>query len=291
MLTKTSYMEFLRCPQEFWLQTNSVQRTDEDLTPHEKHLREQGYDVQRLAQKMSIFNGAAAGTVNFQRMFQTDEIFTSADIVVTDNKTDEISIYEVKSSASVKPENIDDVAFQKMVAESLGFKVAKTFIITVDTSYTRNGDIDPDKLLKIHDVTDEVIAKQAETITKTAEAFKYLEAEPVPNIAEYCDAKLDCSFIRHHFKDIPEYNVTHISRLDKKKCRELVEKGIIDIRHVPADYKLTEKQRQQVDIACCDKPDFKSDNIKAELEPLKYPPRGRAGKLRQRPGRSSRGRR
>jgi len=271
VLTKNAYLEFLRCPQEFWLQQNSRTPSDEELTLHERHLREQDYEVLRLAQKMSIFNGGATGIAGFRRMFETDELWTSADIIVTDKETGAISIYEVKSHASVKPEDIDDLAFQKMAAEAAGYTAAKTCLITVDTAYTRNGHIDPDHLFKVHDVTEEVAARQAETITKTREAFQYLKAEPVPNISVFCNEKLDCGFIRHHFKDIPEYNVTHISRLNAQKCIELLSSGVIDIRHVPADFKLSDNQRRQVEIACSGEPIIDADGIKQELANLKYP--------------------
>jgi CRISPR/Cas system-associated exonuclease Cas4 (RecB family) len=268
MLTKSAYMEFLRCPREFWLSQHSDQRPE--LTLEGQHRREQGYDVQRLAREMSIFK---TGIVNFERRFLSDEFDAKSDVVVTDPENGEISIYEVKSGTSVekKPEYIDDVAFQVMVAESLGFKVAKAYVITVDTSYVRNGVIDPDRLLKVHDVTDAVVAKQPETIANARAAIKYLETEPVPNIAELCDAKFDCRFIRQHFPDIPEYNITKISRLHATKRDQLLASGIIDIRDVPADFKLSDKQRRQVDIALSGETFIDVAAIRDALGALRYP--------------------
>jgi hypothetical protein len=268
MLTKSAYMEFLRCPREFWLQQTTGER--EDLSLEGQHRREQGYDVQRLAREMSIFK---TGIVNFERRFLSDEYDAKSDVVVTDPDTGEISIYEVKSGTGVdkKPEYIDDVSFQKMVAESLGFKVGKTYVITVDSSYIRNGSIDPDKLLKVHDVTDDVDAKQDETIANARAAIQYLETEPVPNIAEFCDAKFDCKFIRRHFPDIPEYNILNIARLHATKRADLLAAGIIDIRDVPADFKLSDKQRRHVDVACSGEPYIDADGIREALKVLRYP--------------------
>ena len=130
-----------------------------------------------------------------------------------------------------------------------GYTVAKTYLIIVDTSYVRNGELDPDKLLKIEDVTDPVIEKQAETIEQTKAAFKFLETEPVPSLAEYCENKLECGFIKKHVTDIPEYNVTHIARLNKEKCLDLLKQGIVDIRNVPADFKISDKHRRQFNIS------------------------------------------
>src|SRR5688572_26380913 len=124
MLTKTAYLEFLRCPNEFWLAHNSPSPKDEELSLEHKHRREQGYDIQRQAYKMSIFQ---TGIVSTQMKFEADDCWTSADVVVTDPATQEISIYEIKSGASVKDEYIYDLAFQRMVAEAAGHTVAKTY--------------------------------------------------------------------------------------------------------------------------------------------------------------------
>ncbi|MCC7309498.1 MAG: DUF2779 domain-containing protein [Acidobacteria bacterium] len=271
MLTKNSYLQYLNCPNEFWLAFHSPAPSEEDLPLAQKHRRQQGFEVLRLAKKMSIFNGGSKGIVEFGRIFSTEHITTSADITLTDPATGDLSIYEVKSGSKIKDEHYDDLAFQKMAAEILGHTVAKTYVITVNTAYTRNGEIEPDRLLKIHDVTNEVAAKQDETIENTKAAIGYLTTQPVPELKLHCSKKLDCGFIRYHFKDIPVYNVTHISRLNAQKCAELVELGILDIRSVPDDFKLSDKQRKQVETARAAGPKIDREAIRRTLDGLKYP--------------------
>lgn len=271
MLNKNSYLEYLRCPQEFWLNFHSPAPSDDEIPLDQKHRREQGFQVLQLAKKMSIFNGEQAGLVEFHRIFSTDYLITSTDITVTDRATGTISIYEVTSSSKVKDKHLDDVAFQKLVLEMLGHTVAKTFLITVDTAYLRNGHIDPDELLKLHDITAEVDAKHDETLANTQAALRHLKTQPEPEIKLHCEEKLDCGFIRYHFKDIPVYNVSHISRLKTERCSELISRNILDIRHVPADFKLTEKQRKQVETASRTEPVIDREAIRTELEKLEYP--------------------
>jgi len=271
VLTKNSYLKYLTCPNEFWLAFHSPAPTEDDIPLLQKHLRQQGFEILQLAKKMSVFNGGANGIVEFGRIFSTGNITTSTDITVTDPATGELYIYEVKSSSKVKPEHYDDLAFQKMTAEMLGHSVAKTYLITVNTAYTRNGEIDPDTLLQIHDVTAEVAAKLNETIEKTRAAIEYLTTQPVPELKLHCSQKLDCGFIRHHFKDIPVYNVGHISRLKDEKCAELIDLGILDIRGVPDDFKLSDKQRKQIETARAAEPAIDREAIRRELEGLTYP--------------------
>ncbi|MCC6330283.1 MAG: DUF2779 domain-containing protein [Acidobacteria bacterium] len=271
MLTKNSYLQYLNCPNEFWLAFHSPAPSEEDLPLAQRHRRQQGFEVLQLAKKMSIFNGGSNGIVEFGRIFSTENITTSADITLTDPATGDLSIYEVKSSSKIKDEHYDDLAFQKMTAEMLGHSVAKTYLITVNTAYIRNGEIDPDTLLQIHDVTAEVAAKLVETIEKTRAAIEYLTTPPVPELKLHCSQKLDCGFIRYHFKDIPVYNVTHISRLNTQKCAELVDLGILDIRGVPDDFKLSDKQRKQIETARAAEPAIDREAIRRELDGLTYP--------------------
>lgn len=266
MLTKSSYIDYLRCPREFWLSQQSDER--EELSLHARHLREQGYAVQGIARQMSIFK---TGIVNHERTFETAELKSKSDIVVVDETTGELSIYEVKSGSKVKDDYVIDVAFQVMVAEACGFKIKAAYVITVDTTYVRSGEIDPDKLLNVEDVTDQVRVLQPETIANANAALKYLESEPVPNIAEHCDRKLECAFILTHFKDIPAYNISHIARLSPEKRIELLTAGIIDIRDVPAEFPLTKIQRRQVDLACSGETLIESEAIQSKLSDLKYP--------------------
>lgn len=273
MLTKTAYQEFLRCPQEYWLQHTSPELFKGELTLHDKHLREQGYEVQRYAIQLNIFDlNPELYTVESERQFETDDLYAKSDIVVTDLATGQLSIYEVKSSSKVKPEHITDVAFQKTVAEALGFTVAAVFVITLNSQYTRNGHVATDDLFTVHDVTAEVIAREAQTTLDIQNAFKYLAAEPPKaNLLDHCDSKLDCKYIQQHFTDLPDYSVFNISRIAAPKLRELIGREIIDIRHVPADFKLSDKQRLQVDVACCGETHIETESIREELGALKYP--------------------
>ena len=75
-------------------------------------------------------------------------------------------------------------------------------------------------------------------------------ALPVPSLVDYCmENKLNCRFIQLHFTDLPDYTVFDIVRLAHDKRRQLLSAGVIDIRHVPEDFKLSEKQRQQIRAA------------------------------------------
>jgi hypothetical protein len=125
-LSKTSYLKYLKCPPEFWLEVHQpLLYIEETKSPLEiEHLRQQGYAVESIVKELPRFYSNEQQLVEFQRSFYTQEYEARSDIVVTDRKSGTIEIYEVKAAASVKKEHLDDVAFQVHVAELTGARDA-----------------------------------------------------------------------------------------------------------------------------------------------------------------------
>lgn len=271
-LTKTGYLNFLKCPQEFWLEHHEPLLFPREITLEHEHLRQQGYAVENLVRKLAQFQPNETYIVEFQRTFQTADLAVRTDVVVIDKATGELEIYEIKSTNSVKDDHYDDVAFQKITAVRMGFNVRREYIITMNGDYVRQGEIDVEQLFKIHDVTSEVDARLAETEDNIQRAFDYLTTVPVPDLAEYCLAhKLDCRFLKLHFTGLPEYTVFDLLYLHHEKRRGLLSKGIIDIRDVPDDLRLTEKQRIQVAVARSGEPLIERDKISDRMCDWEYP--------------------
>ncbi len=246
-LTKTAYLNYLKCPQEFWLAVHQPLLIAEPDTLEYEHLRQQGYAVQQLVKKLQRFQLREGVSFDFERPFQTADLYARCDIVVTDRSTGVIDLYETKSSSSVKDEHIDDVAFQKMVAELSGSAVGCCYVITTNGEYVRHGDVDPEQLFVVTDVTDLVNERIPVTEHQTKNAIAYLESVPVASLLDYCDTnRLDCRFIKLHFPDLPDYTIFDIAFLKNEKRRQLLSDGIVSIIDVPDDFPLSDKQRIQV---------------------------------------------
>ncbi len=104
------------------------------------------------------------------------------------------------------------------------------------------------------------------------EAISSVDTVPVASLLSYCaDNKLKCSFIKLHFPDLPEYTIFDITYLKNEKRRELLERDIIDIRHVPDDFPLSEKQRKQVNAAIAGETVIETDAIRTRMDKWEYP--------------------
>jgi hypothetical protein len=271
-LTKTSYLRYLKCPQEFWLTVHQPLLIAEPDTLEYEHLRQQGYAVQQLVKKLQRFQGDENSFVETERVFQTDELYARSDVVVTNRSTGTLDLYEIKGSASVKDDHYDDVAFQKLAAETAGYNVGSCFVITMNGEYVRRGDIDPEELFVITDVTERVNERMELTARQAKEAVAYLDTVPVPSLMDYClDNKLDCRFLKLHFPGLPDYTVFDIAFLKHDKRRELLSEGIVDITDVPDTFPLSKKQRAQVEAARTGEVIIDRDEIANRICSWQYP--------------------
>jgi len=277
-LSKTNYLQFLACPEELWLQKNRP-----DLIPKlgidALHKIEQGNIIDQLAKewfekgcmlKEELIDPA---NVSFQLKVEKEGIVAIADIVVHHpTKKKHIRLFEVKSSTNLKKQHIHDIAFQKMVFEGCGYTVTDSYLVLVNKKYTHAGTIDHCELLDIDKVTKEVEELKKSTKKEAKAAMEWIHG-PIPKKQWTidCPNKLKCPFLQYHYKNIPDYSIYDIANIRIKKISKLLEEGVLNIQDVPKDFKLSKKQRLQVEIAQEDEIRIKSKAIKKELKELVYP--------------------
>lgn len=271
-LNKTDFLRFLSCPNEFWLKLRMPLLFQTPSTLEYEHLREQGYAVERYVKKLEQFRPTDLFAVDFQRVFQTNSLYAKSDIVVTDNTTGILDIYEIKSSGSVKPEHLDDVSFQKIVAERCGFTVGRCFVVTMNGEYVRHGEIDPEQLFLVTDVTEKIAGLTPTTEDQIKAARAYADSEPVASLVDYCtDNKLECRFIKLNFPNLPDYTVFDIAFLKNEKRRDLLSQGIVAITDVPDDFPLSKKQQIQVAAAKSGEVMIDRNEIANRIDTWEYP--------------------
>lgn len=272
-LTKSDFVRFINCKNEFWLDTHFPEPAGE-LSVLDQHKRQFGYDVEGLARTHPKFSEPDGVAIEFAKTFQTEKAFAKSDIVATDLATNEIEIYEVKSGTSRKEEYKLDLAFQCVVARAAGYNVRAAFLITVDSSYVLDGELDVTRLLRITDET-EYVNGMPEIITAQIDAaLEWLDSlEPEVTLVDYCKGnKLACRYLIRKFPDIPEYNVGHLFNAGSNKLNALLEQGILNICDIPDDFDMTEREARLVALERSGQPDIKDkEAIAAELAALRYP--------------------
>jgi hypothetical protein len=268
-MNKSHFKKFLSCPNEYWLD-HHFPEAPVPMSLNAQFRREIGYEVERHARTLPQF---ASGNVAFGKEFDAGDLYAKADIVVTDDVTGEIAIYEVKSGASAKEDYQIDLAFQCHVATEAGYVVGHAYLITVDTSYVFDRTLDALRLLRITDETDTVNAIRATLGDQITAARACLTApEPEVTLNDYCKAsKLECRFIARKFPDIPEYNVSHIFNAGTAKLKRLLDLGILNVCDIPADFEMTERESAIVEVERSGQPLIVKKIIRDELAALDYP--------------------
>ena len=277
IITKSSYLQYLSCREEFWMQKHQPELIP-PLSLDSEFKIEQGNLIDREAQVWFKANckrfkpAIHPDKVRFQFMAKVDDFEAIADIIVFKNEK-QCDIYEVKAATKLKPEHLDDIAFQKMVFIKAGYEVQRTFLVHVNNKYIFQGDIDLNQLLKIEDVTTSVNQKLVDTEARAYSALKFLKLTELPKkrIQVGCSNQLRCPYIQHYHSEFPNYNIYDIRRINPKKLQSLIDKGIKDIRDVPSEIKLSPKQNQQVRLAQENKIILNTTQIHEILGKLSYP--------------------
>lgn len=214
--------------------------------------------------------------VILQGRLEVDNITSVFDVLerVGENTFD---LYEIKSSTSVKPEHIPDLAFQTIVLEKAGLSVRRMYVLHVNNKYVRKGEIDPEELSLKSEVTEEVREKILETEENIIKAFDILKEKSMPDLSPRhlnggSDVLAEWLGIVEAIKgDFPKYSIYNLCTANPATLGWLEDNGIELINDIPLDCPLTEKQLRQVEAMRTGVQHINENEIKNFIDELKYP--------------------
>lgn len=288
-LSKTKYLNGLQCKKLLWYiynEPDAIPEPDEAT----QAIFDQGHLVGDYAKKLFPTGVEVDHTKSFEvGLRSTKELilrrvsifeaaltykhcYARADILEPVND-DEWNIIEVKSSTDIKDVNYDDIGFQYYLYSEAGLKINKCYLMCIDNTYIRNGDIEPDKLFKKIDVTDEIKTTYSKTIeSNVAEMVKAINTEKYTEIGigAHCRKPYDCPLIEKCWSFLPERNV-FLLYSNNKLPMALIKEGILNLAEIPESFELNEKHQIQVDCEKTGKPYIDQEKIKEFLNTIQYP--------------------
>jgi predicted RecB family nuclease len=184
-----------------------------------------------------------------------------------------LRLIEVKSSASLKEEHLDDVAIQYRVLSRCGLDVGSCCLAHVNRSFVfRGGSVDPWRFFRIRNVTRQVARLQPKLTFQLRAAFTVLSMPKEPDIAsgKHCTFPVTCEFFDHCNPLLPNDHIGFLPRIHASAVEELEEIGVESIHDIPDDFDLTELQRRAAESVQTGEPWF-SDELGEVLSGLKYP--------------------
>lgn len=227
MLSKSGFLEYRACPKAYWVRKNAPESVDwPSPDAFALMLMEQGYAVEAEARRL-VAGWPDRERCEFQVAFASGALEARADLI---RRHDDgaIDLFEIKSSTSYK-DHIIDAIFQTIVIERSGTPVRAVHIVHVDSSYVRQGEIDPAKLLRIADITVEVVGSRAAIEAEIDEALDFLTLEAINENGCTCRFKGSsanhCATFARFNPDIADPSLYILPRISKKKLETLHAEG------------------------------------------------------------------
>jgi len=299
-LTKTDYLIYRDCAKNAWLKIHKYNEVYKlkPLSVFEQTIIETGNEVDKLAR--NLFHGGieiedrndSEGTMKlveartpviYQPVFETDLYKVVCDILVWNKENEVYDLYEVKASNSGENKKAKDelysydIAFQYLVLKELNIiPIGKLNLIRFNNEYVRGTELDLQELFVKEDFTERVleISEIVKTEMKIAYDFLSQETEPFGNCKCITRGRSShCTTFAYSNPNVPDYSVHDISRIgmSKKKLAELVDSSIFLIEDVPEDFKLSEKQRNQVEATQLDKVYVNKEEIREFMKNISFP--------------------
>jgi len=292
-LTKSDYMLYLKHPAWLWLKVNDKTKLP-PIDPGLQAIFDAGHDFEPYVE--SLFPGGVklgfsdfgsystlpsrtsqaieeGAKIIFQGRFESGACTFICDIVtITGEKN--IDLCEIKSGTHVKDDHIFDLAFQMVVLERCGYTVGTISVAHVNNEYVRSGDIEPQQLVTIVDVTDEVKSKREFTHTSIDAALNMLRSRSHPDFSpKYCGLGSIKEWVGIYktLVDVGEDSIYDLCRLTPELIGELESRGINKMQDIPDDISLNKFQSRQVAAVKANQPHVEPDMISATLGEYQYP--------------------
>ncbi|MFC2038633.1 DUF2779 domain-containing protein [Chloroflexota bacterium] len=286
LLSKSRYMNGLQCPRYIWIQFHEPKRIPQTDTITQ-HIFDQGHEVGYLAQKLfpggiDVPQDSFMGNIEktrellkerkplFEAGIMARKLYSRVDILspAGENQWD---IYEVKSSTSVKDVHINDIAFQRHCCIQSGLDIRNCNLILINNQYVRDGEIDPEGLFNIHDVTDKVAEASVGIQDRIDGIIEVIEGKTCPEmiIGPHCHDPYDCP-MTDCWEALPEHSVFSLY-YGGKRAFDMYNNGILAIEEITDEHKLNDKQLIQQASIVSGEPHIDKDAIKEFLDSLEYP--------------------
>ncbi len=232
-ISKSQFVRGFQCPKALWLFRNRK----ELMPPTDPALQarfDSGNEIGQLAQQY-FEDGVEVkdGYKDIKRAAQTtleyieqghDTIYEACaihptfgsysfiDILRKVPASDQWDMIEVKGATGVKDYHIIDTSFQRHVFEAAGYNIRNAYMMLIDNTYVRDGDIDPQGLFKLQDITQDILALQSDIEYLTPQLGYLIEQKTQPDakIGKRCFSPFECDFKDHCWAHVPDYNLYNI---------------------------------------------------------------------------------
>lgn len=259
-LSKSKIISYRQCPKRLWLELHRPELRDDSgkeavfaIGNQVGEVAQQIYDSESRGLIIDVdaigweeaykqtaeWLREAKGPI-FEAALRIPGALALADVMLPERATDGSVVWrmiEVKSTASVKDYQRDDLAIQSYIARTSGVSLSGAAVAHIDTSFVYPGSGDYLGLLKEVDLTEEALGRHDEVGQWLAEAQEVagLAEEPEIAVGPHCSDPFECSFCAYCKGEEPdiEYPLSSFYRISAARREQLRGLGFEDVREVP----------------------------------------------------------
>ena len=290
MLSKSSYISGQQCNKLLWFK--SIRKPPpEEMNEATKDRLKAGDDVGNLAKE--LFPGGTEIEYlpdNIEKMVEDTNLaiekvapIYEATFVIDNNMIradlmnptkDGWDMYEVKSSSKLKPYHIEDASFQWYVLSKIeGFKMNNAYVVTINSQYIKDSDIDQDKLFTKNNITKEV-NDRLDLVTNEINNMQAIikgDTEPNTPIGPHCSKPHACQYKKLCWEDVKDNSVLNLYRMRAKQKFDLFDNECKTFADIPEDTKLSDIQQKQITSYLNNKTFIYKNGVNEFIESIKYP--------------------
>jgi predicted RecB family nuclease len=208
----------------------------------------------------------------FEAAFENGGVFVRVDILHR-RRDGRWRLIEVKSTADLKEQHLDDVAIQYRVVSRSGLDLASACLAHVNRNYVfQGGSIDVWRFFKIKNLTQRVERLLPKLTFLLRSELRVLVMPKAPDIpaGPHCTNPVTCEFFDRCNPARPGDHVGYLPRLHASAAEELEEMGVESILDIPDDFPLSERQRRAATSVQMGQPWFSAE-LGKELASVQYP--------------------
>ncbi|MDK3161007.1 Dna2/Cas4 domain-containing protein [Kamptonema cortianum] len=258
-------MQALHCERRAWLAANHPELKAPNSRGLELRLQ-QGQQIGRIAHQ--LFPGGSFPTGSNDAEFATatvkllenkspiyEGVFLAKNCsarvdILTPNEAG-WTLVEVKSSTRVKPEHIQDIAFQAWVAKESGVTIQKFAVAHINSGFRLRAELDdPWEFFEVVDVTPDVMEALSE-LPPLIEGLSgiFADVEPSTEPGLHCRRPDRCAFYDHCHQEIPPNDTRFFPGIGQEQIDALRARGQVTIEQVEAINRLTAVQSRAIKAA------------------------------------------
>ena len=208
----------------------------------------------------------------FEAAFENGGVFVRVDILHR-RRDGRWRLIEVKSTADLKEQHLDDVAIQHRVVSRSGLDLASSCLAHVNRNYVfQGGSIDVRRFFKIRNLTRRVERLLPKLTFQLRSELRVLVMPKAPDIptGPHCTNPVTCEFFDRCNPPLPNDHIGYLPRLHASAAEELEEMGVESIPTYPMTFRSVSGSGLRAPACRRDEPWFSAE-LGKELESLKYP--------------------